>query len=115
MNDLKSTIEAKIAQHKAAIGASGQVADGTHAHLTALMAEPESFSGFTESMIAEVKTVGDLTRTQTMEEFRNSGETRSCGTPASGPTSRRTGSASTARAKVRAAAAAAARAKVAHA
>ena len=39
MNDLKGSSEAKIAQHEAAIVASGQSADGAHARLTALMHE----------------------------------------------------------------------------
>ena len=66
MNDLKNTIGAKIAQHEAAMVASGQSVDGAHARLTALMHELEGFSDRTESMISEVKTAGDLTRTQTM-------------------------------------------------
>ena len=70
MKDLKGAIEAKIAQHEAAIVASGQSADGAHARFTALMLELEGFSGRTKIMITEVKTAGDLTRTQTMEEFQ---------------------------------------------
>ena len=56
MNELKSAIDVKIAQHEAAIIASGQVAEGAHSRLTALMSELEGFSGRTESLSADVKT-----------------------------------------------------------
>ena len=70
MNDLKNTIEAKIAQHEAAIVASGQSVEIAQARFTALMGELEGSSGRTESLVTEAKTAGDLTHSQSMEEFQ---------------------------------------------
>ena len=47
MEQLKSAIDVEIAQHEAAIVASGQSAEGAHSRLTALMSELEGFSGRT--------------------------------------------------------------------
>ena len=69
VNDLKASIELKIVQHETAIVASGQSADGAHARLTALMVELEGFSGSTQTAIAEVKSAGDTTRKEIIEEF----------------------------------------------
>ena len=70
MNESKSAIDVKIAQHEAAIVASGQSAKGARSCLTALMSELEGFLGCTKSLIADVKTAGEVTRAQTMEEFK---------------------------------------------
>ena len=70
MNERKSAIDVKIAQREAVIAASGQSAEGAHARLTALMSELEGFSGRTESLIADVKMAGEVTRAQTMDEFQ---------------------------------------------
>ena len=69
MNDLKTAIDSKIVQHEAAIVVSGQSTDGAHARLTALVVELFSFLGSTQTAIAEVKSAGDTTRKETIEEF----------------------------------------------
>ena len=60
----------KIGQHEAAILMSGQSAVGAHARPTILLGELNAFSGRTEALIADVKSAGEVTRAQTMEEFK---------------------------------------------
>ena len=71
MNTLKAAIEVKIGQHETAIVMSGQSADGAHARLTILLGELDDFSGRAEALISEVKTAGEVTQAQTMEEFKS--------------------------------------------
>ena len=71
VNEIKQTIELKMAEHQQAIIAVGQSAESAHARLTSLLAELQSFSDTTAAAIHEVKTSGELTRKETMEEFAN--------------------------------------------
>ena len=70
MNTLKAELGTKITEHENAITQSGQAAVAAHDRLSAQQVELDAYAGRTEITVQEIKTAGDLTRTQTMEEFQ---------------------------------------------
>ena len=70
INMLKTAIEAKFGEHERAIIQSSQATEAGHARLTALHADLEAYAGRAEQTISEIKTAGEVTRAQTMEEFQ---------------------------------------------
>ena len=71
INAPKTAIEVKIGEHESGISLSVQAAEAAHARLTVLHVDLKAYAGRTEATIRAIKTTGEVTHAQTMEEFQS--------------------------------------------